>query len=135
MRTFAQLFEKIDQTKSTKKKIHLIRDYFHHATPQDSAWVLYLLSGHKLKRLIGAPKIIEWCQKILSLPDWLISESYAAVGDAAETVALLLAPSRSSETAADFTLSQWIENKILPLYECDLVQKKRKDYQALERTR
>ena len=46
------------------------------------------------------------------MPDWLFAESYDAVGDVAETVALLLpTPDRSS----DLPLSRWVEHRLLPL--------------------
>jgi DNA ligase-1 len=126
MKAFVELFENIDQTKSTKEKTQYIQEYFRNASPNDAAWALYLLSGHKLKRLIGSPKLMEWCQESLSIPSWLMSESYSSVGDVAETVSLLMAPECANETSSTLSLSEWIENKIIPLYDYDQEQKKAK---------
>ena len=46
------------------------------------------------------------------LPDWLFEESYQAVGDLAETIALLLPPPLR---AGGGTLAFWIEERLLPL--------------------
>ena len=46
------------------------------------------------------------------LPDWLFEESYQAVGDLAETIALLLPP---PVRASDGSLAFWIEERLLPL--------------------
>jgi DNA ligase-1 len=46
------------------------------------------------------------------LPEWLFDESYAAVGDLAETIALLLPPPARSTSLG---LAQWMEERLLPL--------------------
>lgn len=114
MKAFGELFDRIDQTNSIKEKIHYIQEYFTTAPSDDAAWALYFLSGNKLKRLIGPNKLFEWCIDSLSLPSWLILESYSAVGDIAETIALLL-PHKTQKNSQNFSLAEWIEKKILPL--------------------
>ncbi len=41
---------------------------------------------------LGARVLADWACAQVSVPDWLFSECYAAVGDLAETMALLLEP-------------------------------------------
>lgn len=46
------------------------------------------------------------------MPGWLFEESYQAVGDLAETIALLLP---ESEHGSSEGLAPWVEDKLLPL--------------------
>ena len=45
-------------------------------------------------------KLREWAAAEAGIPDWLLGECYDAVGDAAETVALLLPDAGSVERPA-----------------------------------
>jgi DNA ligase-1 len=53
-------------------------------------------------------------QEAAGLPEWLFDESYDAVGDLAETIALLLPP---PSEAHDLGLAAWVEEHLLPLRE------------------
>src|SRR5215204_2798492 len=64
--------------------------YFSHAEPADAAWAVYFLSGGRPKRLIPVRRIATWAMEVSGVPEWLFDESYHAVGDLAETIALLL---------------------------------------------
>jgi len=124
MKKFAALFDKIDQTQSTNEKVHYIKEYFIEASASDGAWALFFLSGHRLKRLISGRTMLEWCQQVLQLPDWLIEEAYEAVGDTAETISLLLRPSIKLEKIPQLSLSGWMQERILPLRQySDEIQK------------
>lgn len=114
MQKFAELFEKIDQTQSTNEKVMHIKNYFLSCSDADGAWVLFFLSGHRIKRLISSKMLLQWCCKAVALPVWLIDESYAAVGDTAETISLLL-PQREKQTKNLYCLSEWMEKLIKPL--------------------
>ena len=57
-------------------------------------------------------KLRTWAAEEAGVPAWLFQESYDAVGDVAETIALLLPPPAHS---SDLPLSDWIENRLLPL--------------------
>jgi DNA ligase 1 len=62
--------------------------------------------------VVPSGKLRSWAAEEAQVPDWLFQESYDAVGDVAETIALLLpTPERSS----DSPLSYWIEQRLLPL--------------------
>lgn len=113
MEEFIQLIEKIEQTKSTLEKTAFIHDYFSKSSPEDSVWALFFLSGNKLKRVIGPSKLWEWCLEASELPDWLMEESYASVGDLAETIALLMGSKKTD--VQKLPLNKWITEKIYPL--------------------
>lgn len=118
MQLFAALFERIDQTTSTKEKVEIMADFFRRQDAETSAWALFFLSGHKPKQLVGSAKLRKWAQEIARLPDWLMAECYAAVGDTAEMVALMIAASghgRSSESGHARSLGEWMNDRLLPL--------------------
>ena len=52
MRRFADLFDAIDRTTSTKAKVHAMVRYFAEAPAADAAWAVYFLTGRRLKRLV-----------------------------------------------------------------------------------
>src|SRR5207248_2671697 len=60
--------------------------------------------------------LAEWAIEMAGVPEWLFEESYHAVGDLAETIALLLPQSGS---ASDLALHVWVEQKLLPLRMAD----------------
>lgn len=114
MLRFAELFQQIDETQSTNEKVMHIQNYFSSCTDEDGAWALFFLSGHRIKRLITGKKLLEWCKDIMSIPSWLIDESYATAGDTAETISLLL-PRKDESDHHRYTLSEWMEKMIKPL--------------------
>ena len=62
--------------------------------------------------MILTPCMAAWAAEASGIPDWLFAESYHAVGDIAETIALILpAPEQSS----NLPLSHWVEERVLPL--------------------
>jgi DNA ligase-1 len=114
MKHFSTLFEQIDQTQSTNEKVFHIEQYFTNSSSADCAWALFFLSGHRLKRFINGRKLLLWCQEILQIPNWLLEESYAAVGDTAETISLLL-PTKEIKERNEQSLAEWMEERIKPL--------------------
>ena len=98
MKRFARLYSAIDSTTSTNAKVAAMVEYFSAAEPADAAWAVYFLSGGRPKRLIPVRRIATWAMEIANVPEWLFDECYHAVGDLAETIALLLP---SSMTALD----------------------------------
>jgi DNA ligase-1 len=112
LRTFSRLFADLDETTKTNAKVDAMAAYFRIAAPADAAWAVYFLTGNRPKRLIGVRKLAQWAMEIADVPDWLFSECYDAVGDLAETIALLLPPAISSSEAS---LSEWVEARLLPL--------------------
>ena len=124
MKSFAQLFQEIDQTNSTNEKVHLMEKFFEIETAETSAWALYLLMGRRPKKLISSAKLRVWLEEISDIPSWLLEESYSAVGDTAEMVALIMGQtsSRTSHTSnelRDRPLESWMTDLILPLMNAD----------------
>ncbi len=114
MRAFSELFEELDTTTATGQKIAAMKRYFANAAPADAAWATYILSGRRLKRFLGPAILRRWLIEACGLPEWLVDECLASVGDFAETVALLM-ESDATGGAADVPLSTWIEERLLPL--------------------
>jgi DNA ligase-1 len=114
MKRFARLFTEIDSTTRTNEKVDAMSRYFSGAMPEDAAWAVYFLSGGRPKRLVPVRKLATWAMEESNIPDWLFEESYHAVGDLAETIALLLPPNQSSN---DEPLHQWVEQRLLRIGE------------------
>ncbi|HEV8051422.1 MAG TPA: ATP-dependent DNA ligase [Parachlamydiaceae bacterium] len=125
MRKFAALFEHIDQVQSTNEKVEHIKNYFDSCSDEDGAWALFFLCGHRIKRLISSRMLLDWSMELINYPPWLIAESYAAVGDTVETIALLL-PRKddNQEIRNEHSLSEWMESIIKPLQKESLEEKR-----------
>ena len=91
MRAFTQLYAALDATTRTNEKIAAMAAYFHQAAPADAAWAIFFLRGRRPKRLLGSGLLRQWAADLAGIPDWLLVESYSAVGDSAETAGELLA--------------------------------------------
>jgi DNA ligase-1 len=116
VRRFAALYEVLDRTTSTNDKVAALAGYFAAAPPEDAAWAVFFLTGQRFKRLLPARSLAAWAQEIAGIPPWLFDESYASVGDLAETIALLLeGMGGGAEAAPDLPLSVWVAERIQPL--------------------
>lgn len=113
MKAFSELYQTLDQTTSTNAKVAAMSVYFAEASARDAAWAVYFLSGRRLKRLVGAARLREWVIDLSELPAWLVEDTYASVGDLAETIALLL--SRPNDDLDTLSLADWVEHRLLPL--------------------
>ncbi|MEP6607197.1 MAG: ATP-dependent DNA ligase [Burkholderiaceae bacterium] len=112
MKRFARLFNELDTSTSTRSKVDALKRYFAAADAHDAAWAVYFLAGGKPRQAVNSRVLREFAIATSGLPEWLFEESYQAVGDIAETIALLLPPpTRSGEQ----TLAYWIEERLLPL--------------------
>ncbi|MCQ3002740.1 ATP-dependent DNA ligase [Pseudomonas syringae] len=112
MKAFAELYSRLDATTSSNAKLAAMRDYFAKVPPQDAAWAVYFLSGGRPRQLVPTKLLREQAMTLGKLPEWLFEESYQAVGDLAETLALLLP---EAEHDSDEGLAVWMEDKLLPL--------------------
>lgn len=112
MKRFAKLFNELDTSTSTRSKVDALKRYLALANAADAAWAVYFLAGGKPGQAINARVLREFATDASRLPDWLFEESYQAVGDMAETIALLLPPPTRE---SDGTLAFWIEERLLPL--------------------
>lgn len=117
MRRFADLFTRLDRSTATSDKRAALVDYFRAAPPEDAAWALRLLAGGKIggarARIAGSAELRAWIAEESGTPPWLVDESYEAVGDLAETLALLL--DDPDHAGDDAPLHAWIERRVLPV--------------------
>jgi DNA ligase-1 len=118
MKAFSELYEELDTTTSTNLKVAAMVRYLKSAPPADAAWATYILSGHRLKRFIGPALLYRWLIEECGLPEWLVEESRATVGDLAEVIALLTEGEQDRQ-APEISLAEWIEGRLLPLRSAD----------------
>ncbi len=116
MKAFAELYAALDETTKTNAKVAALERYFRAAAPRDAAWALSFLLGRRPKRLLESRKLAQWAMEEAGVPDWLFAGCIHAVGDFAETIALLL-PAAAQST--DLPLHYWVEERMLPLREAD----------------
>lgn len=114
MKAFAELYAALDQTTKTNGKIAALIAYLSQAAPEDAVWAVSFLIGRRPKRLLESRKLAECAIAEAGVPDWLFGECYHAVGDFAETIALLLPPARQS---SPLPLHVWVEERLLPMRE------------------
>ncbi|KAB0550194.1 ATP-dependent DNA ligase [Pseudomonas argentinensis] len=112
MIAFAQLYARLDATTSSNAKLAALQDYLRDAEPADAAWAVYFLAGGRPRQLVPSRQLRELAMQRAGLSDWLFEESYSAVGDLAETIALLLPEATSTSPDG---LAVWVEEKLLPL--------------------
>lgn len=115
MRRFAELYDRLDATTSTLKKVEAMRAWFEEAPAEDAAWALFFLTGRRFKRLLGSGPLFEWTVRATGLSDWLVADSMNVVGDVAEAIALLVDRGVPNADGPNLPLHQWIERRILPL--------------------
>jgi DNA ligase-1 len=112
MRAFTELYTALDETTRTTEKVRALVAYFGRVSAADAAWAVYFLIGRKPRQVVPMPRLRAWAIEEAGIPDWLFQESYDAVGDIAETIALLLPTPRES---SELPLSHWVEERLLPL--------------------
>ena len=112
MKAFAALYRDLDASTSSLAKQAALQRYLRAAPPQDAAWAVYFLAGGKPRQLVPVKLLRLLAQEAAGLPEWLFEESYQAVGDLAETIALLLPPPGE---AHDLGLARWVQDHLLPL--------------------
>jgi DNA ligase 1 len=112
LKAFTNLYTALDETNKTNEKIEAMRRYFAAADPADAAWAIYFLSGRKPRQIIPTAKLVQWAVEAAQIPNWLFDESYLAVGDLAEAIALLLPTASAS---SDLPLHRWVEERLYPL--------------------
>ncbi|TWU02603.1 ATP-dependent DNA ligase [Stieleria varia] len=118
MLRFTQLYDAIDSTTKTNEKVAALERYFAASPADDAAWATYFLSGNKLRQLVPTKLLRIWAAEEAGIPDWLLDESYHAVGDLAETLSLVVPPGHTND---DASLTHWIEQRLMPLRSLDEV--------------
>jgi len=113
MREFAALYRALDSTTSTRARRIALAAYFGKAPPADAAWAVYFLCGGKPRQAVPVKLLRAIAAERAQIPDWLFEESYQAVGDLAETIALLLPPAIAAGSTVP--LHEWVEQRLLRL--------------------
>jgi DNA ligase-1 len=114
MRRFTDLYLALDATTKTSEKVAAMAAYFAAVEPGDAAWAVFFLSGRRPKRLLPSHLLRTLAAERAGIPEWLLVESYAAVGDSAEAASLLLPDGGRS---AEQPLRYWIERRVLAVRE------------------
>jgi DNA ligase-1 len=112
MREFASLYDELDATTSTTRKLAALKRYFDRAQPANGAWAVYFLAGGKPRQIVPAKLLRQFSAEMAGIPEWLFDECYQSVGDLAETIAHILPPPRYRSEAG---LAEWMEQRLLPL--------------------
>jgi len=107
MKAFADLMNALDSTNKTNLKLDAIGRFLDEAGEPDKRWMLALFTGKRPKRNVSTTLMREWAMEVAGIPAWLFLESYAAVGDLGETIALILPP---PETYTERTLEEWMRS-------------------------
>lgn len=105
MKAFSDLYVALDSTTKTSVKVAAMAEYFRAAAPADAAWAIFFLSGRKLRQAVPTRRLAEWAIELARIEPWLFEECYHAVGDLAETIALLLPDPPAAST---LPLSEWV---------------------------
>ncbi len=106
MKRFAELYAALDASNKTSDKVAAMASYFAAAPAEDAAWAVYFLIGRRPRQVVSTRNLRAWVMAAANVPEWLLDESYEAVGDLAETVALLLPEASAGSSMA---LSRWVE--------------------------
>lgn len=114
MKRFAQLFDEMDATNRTTAKVAAMQRFFRSEPAADCAWATFFLCGGKLRSPIPNRLFYAWATEAAAIPEWLFAECYGAVGDFAETAALLLSNPATSIDDQE-TLVEWVETRLVPL--------------------
>ncbi len=110
MQRFARLYAELDASTATNDKLAALQRYFEAAPPHDAAWAVYFLAGGKPRQVLPTAVLRQVAMRMAAIDEWLFEECYQAVGDLAETIALVLPPGRGGDDAG---LARWIEERLL----------------------
>lgn len=105
MKQFAALFSRLDQTNKTNERVEVLKEYLSRAPDSDKLWALALFTHKRPKRPVNTTQLRSWATEMAGIPDWLFEESYGAIGDLSETIALLLPDPTEQQ---DYPLHYWI---------------------------
>ena len=112
MKDFAELYNTLDETTSTNRKIDAMAHYFRRAPEEDAIWTISFLIGRKPRQVVPTRKLMQWAAELAEVPEWLFEASYDVVGDLAETITLLLPDDTNT---SERPLHEWVELELLPL--------------------
>ena len=122
MKRFAELYRDLDATTRTNEKVAALARYLADVPAADAAWAVALLTGQRSRRIVTSRRMRAIYQRRSELPEWLVEQSRAHVGDSAETITLLLeadrrvegsgVADRSCEAPLELPLHDWLGERI-----------------------
>lgn len=116
MKRFTDLCFELDETTKTSRKVEALRRYFAEAPPGDAAWALFFLLGEWTGRSVAAARLRQWACEAADIPEWLFDVCRQAVGESAETMALVVPWAGGSVVPGLQTL---VEERLLPMQDAD----------------
>lgn len=124
MKRFTQLFTELDSTTKGSAKQEALVSYFRGAPEADAAWAVAILTGRRIRRVVSYTELRALAAEQCGLPDWLVAECHSAVGDLAETIALILPPPEHAEETT-ISLSEMFVHRIRPMQRMDESERSR----------
>ncbi len=112
MRHFAALYRALDASSRSGPKQAALAAYLCAAPADDAAWALWLLCGERLPQPVPTRVLKAAAIHVSGLDEALFADCYEAVGDLAETIALLLPEGGEDD---GLPLHAWITRRIQPL--------------------
>jgi DNA ligase-1 len=121
VKAFAELYRRLDSATSTRAKQAAMVEAFAAARDQPSqwgsaAWTVYFLAGGKPRQTVPTRLMWRLAVEGSGYPEWLCGECYGAVGDLAETLALLLP---EGAPGGEVPLDLWMRERLLSLPSLD----------------
>lgn len=114
MQAFVSLVVALDRTTATNDKLAVIERYLTTAPPLDAVWAIHFLTGRRARRAMPARALRACAAAWTQLPEWLVESSYHAVGDLAETLAILCARGEGGEVTT-LSLAAFVEQEVAVL--------------------
>lgn len=121
MKAFTDLYLSLDETTKTSAKVEALVNYFKLADVSELSHAVNLLIGKRPARPVTTKLLRQWSAESANIPDWLFDETYAIVGDLAETISLLSGASKAHEDIS--SLSETM-NQLVALSKKTEAQKK-----------
>ena len=106
MKVLARLINALDSSNKTNSKILAIEQFLADSTELDKYWFIRLFTGKRPPRSVKTTTMRQLAVEYSEIPEWLFLESYSAVGDLAETIALIIPPAKHT---IDKSLDQWMQ--------------------------
>src|SRR5690606_23910540 len=106
MKVLARLINALDSSNKTNSKILAIEQFLAESSELDKYWFIRLFTGKRPRRSVKTTIMRQLAIEYCGIPEWLFLESYTAVGDLAETIALIIPPAKQT---VEKSLDQWIQ--------------------------
>lgn len=106
MKNFTNLILGLHSAVNNEEKTEFIVNCLNAARNEDKLWIIYLLSGGRIKKSISSEILRKCALETTNLPEWLFDECLKFTGDLPETISLI-AP--EPVKASNYTLSYWIQ--------------------------